>query len=174
MALARFFRRSKGVTLPEIMLVITLIGILSVMGNQLFIQITRFFRLNQAKIDIQRDARAAFSLIGRNVREAQSLTVVIDNAAGQPPYSRLTLTKQNNDVMSFYQQGTNLMMTSPAETGTNVVTNTLSSHLLYLAFSHPHTDDNSIISVSLTMQEATYEGGAKALQLSVEQIRIMN
>jgi hypothetical protein len=57
-------------------------------------------------------------------------------------------------------------------TGANV--SKLSDLLSFIAFTFPRTDDATIVSVSLTMQKATFEGGSKALELTVQKVRIMN
>jgi prepilin-type N-terminal cleavage/methylation domain-containing protein len=160
-------KRSKGFTLTEAILVIAIASIVATLGNILFINIIRFFRLNQARIEVQRDARAAFNLIGRNLRQSVSTSVVIDNVSGQPPYSRITFNLVTGRTMMYYQNGTQLYQVSQS-------TEVISNNLEYIAFSHPRTDDDSIVSISLTMSKPTYQGGHKALQLSIEKIRIMN
>ena len=50
----------------------------------------------------------------------------------------------------------------------------LSHNIGYIAFTYPRTDDTSLISVALTTQSRTYKGGLKALQLSIQKVRIMN
>jgi hypothetical protein len=158
------------------MLVVSIVGVVTVMGNRLFVQITRFFRLNQARIEIQRDARTVFNLISRNVRQAYASSVVIDNCSStttpsctstQPPYSRLTFTKVTGESITYYQDGKYLYQVS---TGTKKLT----ENLRYIAFSHPESAYGDIVSISLTLEKATYQAGTKALQLSVEKVRIMN
>jgi len=160
-------KRRRGVTLTELMLTISIASIVVVLGNTLFIQITRFFRLNTARIEIQRDARAIFNLMGRSIRQASGTSVTINSDAGQPPYSRIQFQKISGETVIYYQDGKRLFMVAGG-------TRTLTRNLRYIAFSHPQTDDDSIISVSLTLEAKTYEGGTKALQLSVEKFRIMN
>ena len=70
--------------------------------------------------------------------------------------------------MSFYQSGVNLIM----QAGT--MTKTLSTNLRYIAFSFPMSDDMTIVSISLTMEEATFQGRKKAMHLAVEKVRVMN
>jgi len=62
--------------------------------------------------------------------------------------------------MSFYQQGTVLYQVAQSTTA-------ISQNLHYIAFTYPRTDDPTIISVAITMEKATYEGGYKALELSI-------
>ena len=64
-------------------MVVAIVGIISSTAPQLFIQITRFFQQNQARADIQREARTAFELMGRNLRQAKASTIVISAFAGE-------------------------------------------------------------------------------------------
>jgi hypothetical protein len=107
-------------------------------------------------------------LVNRNLRQAIGNSIVISERSGQPPYSMITFTKQQGDTMSFYQNNNKLVMTS------GTMTKTLSSNLRYVAFSFPMSDDMSIISISLTMEKATFKGKSKAMHLAVEKVRIMN
>ena len=157
----------RGYTLAELMLVVAILGILAGVGGTLFIQVFRFFRQNQARIDIQRDARAVFDLMSRNLRQAQASTIVIDNAAGQPPYSRVVFTKQNGRELSYYQQGNKLYQ---VDGGAKAVC----ENLRYVAFSTPRTDDENLVSIALTLEKGTYEQQTKALHLSVEKINVPN
>lgn len=130
--------------------------------------VTRFFILSQTRIDLQQEARAAMSLITHNLRQAQSSTIRIDQATGQPYYSRLRFTKMQGTVMTYYQSGTSLIQTA----GTN--TSTLSKNVRYLAFTFPRSDDMTIISVSMTLEKAIYEGRTKALHMASERVQVMN
>lgn len=164
---------SSGYTLTEAMLVVAIIGIVSSLGASLLIQMNRFFRQNNARIAIQREVREALHLINRNLRQAQASTVVIDQVAGEFPYSRITFTRMTPSggtvPMSFYQQGSTLFMTQGGGAA-----RAISSNLRYLGFTYIRTDNDRLVSVSLTTESGTYQGQTKALQLSVEKVRIMN
>lgn len=161
-----------GYTLTEAMLTVAILGIVASSAPSLLLQMNRFFRQNNARVAIQREAREALDLINRNLRQAQASTVVIDQVAGEFPHSRIAFTRLTpsgtTDTMSFYRQGSSLFMVR----GTNVTT--ISKNLRYLGFSYPRTDDAKLISVSLTTEAGTFQGQTKALQLSVEKVRIMN
>ncbi|HAH32465.1 MAG TPA: hypothetical protein DCL44_09165 [Elusimicrobia bacterium] len=165
-------KKRKGYSLVEMMLTVAILGILSTIAAPLFMQMTNFWRMTSARYAIQRDVRTSLALINRFTRQAQSSTVVIDNASGQPPASRIhfhyTNTDGNTVPVYFYQLGKNLYMSN------NSRTTVLSSNLAYIAFTYPRTDDISLISVAVTMQSPTYRGGKKALQLSIQKVRIMN
>jgi hypothetical protein len=70
--------------------------------------------------------------------------------------------------MYFYQSGGNLIQ----QRGSNV--KTLSTHLFYLAFALPRSDNLAIVSVDMTLQEAIFQGQTKALHMASEQVQIMN
>ncbi len=164
--------RRRGYTLMELMVTVAILGTVVTVAGPLFLQTTNFWRLTSARYTIQRDVRTSLDTINRFTRQAQSGTVVIDSAPGQPPCSRLQFEYENafGSVVpvSFYQQGKKLYMNN------NGNVSMLSDSLAYIAFTYPRTDDTSIISVALTMQSPTYRGGKKALQLSIQKVRIMN
>ena len=165
-------KKRKGVTLMELMLTVAILGIVAGVGAPLMYQTTNFWRLTSARFAIQRDVRTSIDMINRFTRQAKGSTVVIDSAAGQPPFSRIqfqyTNSSGNDTTMYFYQSGKKLYMNNG---GTITM---LSENLAYIAFTYPRTDDTSIVSVAMTMQSPTYRGGKKALQLSIQKVRIMN
>jgi prepilin-type N-terminal cleavage/methylation domain-containing protein len=156
-----------GWTMIELMIVIGIVGIIAFAAPAMFTQLTRFYQLHNAKVEIQRDARAALDIMNRFLRQAQGYTVVIDQVTGQPPFSRITFTTIEGQGMQFYQSGTNLY-----EVGRS--TTVISKNLHYIAFTYPRSDDPSIISVAITMEKSTYQTMYKALELSIEKVRIMN
>ena len=158
----------KGYTLTEMMIAVAILGIVMGTAPAIFLQVQRFNRIYEAKNSIQRDVRTSIDAITRNLRQAYSSGVVIDSASGQPPYSRISFQSVNGKTYSYYQQGTNLFQTVDS------ATNRLSENLRYIAFTFPRSDDPHIISVSITMEKATFEMRTKALQLSIEKVRIMN
>jgi len=156
----------------EMMMVVAILGVLISASAPLMYQTTNFWQLTSARYSIQRDVRTSLDMINRFTRQAQSATVIIDNISGQPPASRIryqyTNTAGNTVQMSFYQTGKKLYMSN------NGSVSVLSSNLAYIAFTYPRTDDIGIISVAMTMQSPTYRGGKKALQLSIQKVRVMN
>lgn len=164
--------RRAGYTLMELMMTVAILGVVISIGSPLMYQATNFWRLTSARYAIQRDVRTSIDMINRFTRQAQSATVVIDSLSGQPPASRITYqytnVSGNNVTMSFYQTGKKLYMSN------NGSVTMLSDNLAYIAFSYPRTDDITIISVAMTMQSPTYRGGKKALQLSIQKVRVMN
>jgi type II secretory pathway pseudopilin PulG len=149
------------------MIVVSIIGMLIAMVAPLIIQTQRFFILNRARVNIQREARSAMTTISKNLRQAQSLTIRLDNVTGQPYYSRIRFTTVDGRALTYYQSGTNLF-----QIGTS--TSTLSTHVRFLNFFFPRTSDMSIVSISMTLEEVIYEGRKKALHVASERIRIMD
>jgi prepilin-type N-terminal cleavage/methylation domain-containing protein len=162
-------RSSAGYTLVEAMLVVAILGILASAGAQMLLQVQRYFILTKTRADVQREARSAMYVITRELRQAQSSSITVDQVANQPFYSRITFNKtQDATKMYFYQNGNKLIQ----QRGSNVTT--LSTHLVYLAFSLPRSDNLAIISVDMTIQEAIFQGQTKALHMASEQVQIMN
>ncbi len=163
-------RNRHGWTLVEVMIVVAITGIIASMAPSIMNQITKFFILNKTKLELQQQARAAMYIITRELRQAQSSTIVIDRASGQFHYSRLRFTKQGGQTHTYYQNGANLMMV----VGGNNTTTTISRNLAYLAFTFPRSDDMTIVSVSMTLQQQIYGGQYKALHMASERVRVMN
>lgn len=165
-------RKKRGYTLLEMLMTVAILGVVSATAAPLLVQMTNFWRLTTARFSIQRDVRVSIDTINRFTRQGLSNSVVIDRAAGQPPFSRITFNyygpSGDTQPISFYQSGNKLLMLN------NGKETMLSSNLGYIGFTYPRSDDVSIISVAMTMQSPTYRGGKKALQLSIQKVRIMN
>lgn len=159
---------SSGYTLTEAMLVVAIVGVLATMSVSLLINMTNFWRQTTARNDIERDVRVSLDVINRMVRQAQKSTVLVDQVSGQPPFSRITFTTIDGRVISYYQTGNILFQ----KIGSNI--SVLSRNVGFIAFAYPRTDDTTIVSVAMTAQAATYKGASKALQLSIQKVRIMN
>jgi len=184
--MVRRLRRRAGYTLMEAMLVVTILGIIASVSAGMLIGVNRYFLLTRTKVDIQRQGRSILYVITRELRQAQSNSIVIDRAStSQPFYSRITFNKvipstgtaQTTQWMQFEQVGNELIQRAVpqgapanAQAGSIVLTNNLN----YLAFTFPRSDDMTIVSVSLTLQEATYQGQEKALHMASEQCQVMN
>lgn len=165
--------RRKGFTLIELMVVVAIMGVIILSAPKIFTKTYQFVQLFIARAEIQKNARGALSNINRDLRQAQSANIVIDSLPGQPPHSRITFPKLvqggGTATVTYYQKGNALFQGSGTGEG-----HLVASNLRYVAFTYPRTDDDSIISVSITFEKATYEGGTKALQMAVEKVRIMN
>lgn len=152
----------------EMIIVVAIIGVLAMIGPQIYTQMMKFFILGNTKLSLQREARAAMYIVTRELRQAQSNTIVIDQASGQPYYSRISFTTGQGTAETIAQNGTVLLLTE------GNVTTTLTKDLSYLAFTFPESDDMTIVSVAMTLQEEIYGGALKALHMASEQVQVMN
>ncbi len=166
-------KRIRGFTLVELMITVALVGILMSVGPNLLLNIFRFWRMQIARVDVNQNARKSLDLVNRTLRQASSSTITVSNRPNQPPYSwiQFTVDKGTGPVVGrygFYQEGKNLQYMKDGSTST------VADNLRYLAFTYPKSDDSGIIAVSMTFEESTYAGQTKALQLSIEKVRVMN
>ncbi len=157
-----------GYSLTEMMLVVAIIGILSTVGARVMLQVNRYFLMTNTRTDLQREARSVMYIINRNLRQAQSSSIMIDTVPGQPFYSRLTFTKIQGTTMTFYLSGMNLIQV----VGTK--NRILTKNIKHLAFTFPRSDDLSIVSVSVTLEKVLYQGRTQTLHMTSEKVRIMN
>jgi len=160
-------RGRRGYTLVEAMMTAGITGIVASTAPTIFHRVYQVYELHNAKVEIQRDARVSLDIINRFLRQAQAHTVVIDQVTNQPPYSRISFRTVTGQNVMFYQSGKTLYQV-------NASTTSLSANLRYIAFTYPRSDDPSILQVAITMEHGTFQGRSKALELSIEKIRIMN
>lgn len=168
-------RGRRGYTLTETMITVAIVGILAGVAAPLMINMVNFWRQTTARNDIERDVRASLSIMNRFLRQAKKGTVKIDRFdSSQPPWSRISFTTISDDQLRFYQDANELFMVLKSSGSSVSVTSRLSERVGYIAFTYPQTRDPTIVSVAVTMQAPTYLGGKKALQLSIQKVRIMN
>lgn len=161
-----------GYTLTEMMMVVAIVGILALVGPPMMINMQNFFLMTTARFEIQRDARTSLDLMNRFLRQAYQNSIVIDTPAGQGPYSHITFSVPDGRVIQFKQSGNSLLQIVTDAGGTH--TSTLTNNLIYIAFTFPHTDDTSIVSVSVTMGKNIQLGRRKVLELTIQKVRVMN
>ena len=164
----RKLRARAGYTLTELMMVVAILGILSTVGPTLLISMQNFFLMTSARYEIQRDARTTLDTVNRYLRQAVASTVIMDTPAGQGPFSRIRFLHVDGRYMEFRQSGSQLIQV--IGTASSVVSN----NLIYIAFTFPHTDDISIISVSITMGKNIQLSKRKVLELTIQKVRVMN
>ncbi len=165
---SRIHSRHGGWTITEMAITAAVIGIVAMLAPQIISQTTKVFVLGRTKLELQREARAAMYLVTRELRQAQSGTIIIDQVNGQPYYSRIRFTKIQGTNVTIAQTGSTLQLTMG-----NTIT-TLSKNLAYLSFTFPRSDDMTIVSVALTLQQQIYNGLYKALHMASERVRVMN
>ena len=158
----------RGYSLVELMMAVAIIGILATVGPTMIISMQNFFLMTSARYEIQRDGRTMLDTVNRYLRQAVSSTVVIDTPAGQGPYSRVRFKHVDGRYMEFRQSGSKLIQVIEN------ATTTVSSNLIYIAFTFPRTDDPTIISVSITMGKSIQLGRRRVLELTIQKVRIMN
>jgi prepilin-type N-terminal cleavage/methylation domain-containing protein len=160
-----------GFTLIEVMVTVAIVGILASLSAMLMVNVNRYFILSKAHLELQEEARGIMYVITRNLRQAQNVTITIDQATNsQSYYSRITFTEENGTTMSFFQNGNLLVQ----QWGSSGQTNTVSQHLFYLAFSFPRSDDMTLVSVSMTLEKALYQGQKTAFHMASQQVQVMN
>ena len=158
-----------GYTMPEVLVTVAILGILSGMGAGMLLQINRYFIMSRTRLELQREARAIMYVVTRSLRQAQSTSITLDRlSATQPFYSKITFTKVQGTTMTFQQNGGNF------EQIVGTKTRILSKNLRYLAFTFPRSDNMEIISVSMTLQQTIYQGRSKALHMASEKVQVMN
>ncbi len=158
----------KGFTFTEVLITVAILGVLAMSAPTLLTQVNRLFILGRAKLELQQEARAAMYIITRELRQAQSDTMIIDQVTGQPYYSRLRFTKAQGDSITLYQSGKSLIHQD------GVQYSTMTQNVAYLSFTFPRSDDMTIVSVAITLQKQIYGGAIKALHMASEKVRVMN
>ncbi len=152
----------------ELMIAVAIIGILGMVVPNLLINITRFFRVNNARIETQRAARDSLSQINQSLRQAYASSINISQESGQPPTSSISFSTVDGRNIKYFQSNKSLYYVVGGST------KAVASGLSFIAFNYPRTDDASILSVSVTYEGSTYQGGTKTLQMAIEKVRIMN
>jgi len=160
--------KRKAFTLTEMMVTVAIMGILSTMGPTIFMNLHRFFLQHSARGEIQSEIRVIMDNMDRTIRQASVNSINVSQDSGQPPYSKIYFTTVDGRTITYKQNGRQLLEI------VNGNTKTLSKNIYYLAFTYPKTDTNTVISISITLQKATFEGRTTALQMAITKVRIMN
>jgi len=169
--ITRSNKNISGLTLVEVMVVVIILGLIMTGVNYFLSSGLKFLRINQAKMEIQRDARRNLNLINKKLREAKKSTVVVDRYdTSQPPWSQIQFTTIESEQYKFYQKGTKLYMSDVARNSNQII----AENLRHITFCYPNLPNNEIISISLCFEMWTRTPNARSLQLSVEKVRIMN
>jgi len=167
--------KTQGWTLVELLLTIMIFSIITLGTSTFMTQGIRNMRLVIAKIDIQREARVSLSIMNKELRQAVQDTIVISRQnTSQPPYSKVTFVTIKGSTISYYQDGITLYQ--EIYDGNKHFVSKLSENVRFVHFIYPRTDDDGILQVSACFEKIPfpYVVGAKALQVSIEKVRIMN
>jgi len=160
----------RGLTLIELIFVFTILAVVFAIIPQFSISFTRVNLVNTARLEIQRSARNSLELINRQLRQAFATSVILDRLdADQPAYSRIRFDKINSKAYEFYQEGQFLFMIVDGG-----VTRKIAENLKNIGFYYPKTFNPNLISVSVTFEKRTFDGGTKALHTTIENVSIMN
>jgi uncharacterized protein (TIGR02599 family) len=158
---------TKGLTVIELLITLSLISIAFIVMARFITLSSNAYRGEAARMETQRDIRAILDLLVRNIHQAQTKTVVIDQLNQQPPHSRIRFTDVRGRSCVVYQQGNKLRFVM----GNN---ETVLTHLLRcIMFYTPESFDYSVVSVSLSI-ETSAPNNRKTISLTAEKIRIMN
>lgn len=165
----------KGFTLTEILLVVTLAGILALMAAPLVKNVIKSLRVTQTKTELQTEARTAMSAMTRNLRAGIASTVSIGRLnADQLQCSKIEFVKiaktegTQNILMKYYQDGPRLYEV------VNGSTRTLTENLRFVSFIFPKTDDTSLLAISLTLEKQDYLGQHTSRVPLSDKVQIMN
>ena len=160
-------RKKGGFTLMEVVIVSALVSIIALVAPRLFLQLMRFYQVHNARVEVQRDGRVSMDIIGRFLRQGASATVVIDQAPGQPPYSRISFKNPAGQTVQIYQQNNQLIESY-------LTNNALSNNLQQVIFTYPNSDDPTLISISLTLARPGTPGIGTFNEIFVQNVRVMN
>ncbi len=161
-------KQNLGWTLVEVLIIITILGILSLSVYELYLQIWRFYRLSNAQRVLQQEARNILDLIVWNLRNGRSDTIVISQNSGQPYYSKIQFQTIEGSTVTYYQQNRKLVQV--IDNNTKV----LSNNVTYFTAVFPKSYEMNIVSIALTLEMYVYDIKKKALHMASEKVMVMN
>lgn len=160
--------RRAGYSIVELMMAVAIVGIIASVGPRMLIQAQNYFLMTTARNEIQRDARACIEILNRFLRQGKATSIVISTPSGQGPMSRIDFQLVDGRNVSFRQNNAQLIQRFA---GKETI---ISRNLSYIAFTFPRSDDPTLVSVSMTMSKNVQLGRKKALELTIQKIRVMN
>jgi len=162
-------KNKKGWSLVELMIVVTMFGILTLSVSNLLVQIWRFYRITSAQKELQEEARTIMEIITRNLRNAYNSSIVISRYNNnQLPYSKIDFSTVDGHNVSYYL--INRSLYQKIDNNTKV----LSKSVKYFAVIFPRSDEMNIVSVALTLERDLYDLKKKALHMASEKVMVMN
>jgi len=161
---------NSGYSITEMMIVMLITGIVFSLGYMLFINYYENYRSSSAKLTLQNESRTAMEVMMKHIPQAKSDTVIITeyDSVAQPPHSLIGFATIDDVNFKFYQNNNKLVMES------NNTVRILSTHLRRVVFSFPQSDDYTYIAISLNLEMPAHGSTNTTLQVTADQIRIMN
>lgn len=150
-----------------------IVGSIATVTSALFLGGFKLWQVNRVKVEIQRDARATLDLMNKYLRQASASSLTLDRYnSNQPAYSRCTFTYLDTaraaHSVEFRQDGRIMYLLFD---GNKVV---MTRNLRNVLFYYPDSTNDKLMNVSICYEATTFTGGTKALQLSVQKVRVMN
>jgi len=171
-------KNETGVSLIELMIAIAISGVIGIVFSQSQHFITRFTLVAKAKQEVVQESRTAITVMQKLIQQGSATTFVIDQSTGQPPYSRLYFQATDTNGVTkefyFYQSSKNLYLDYRTVGASSWNQKLLTKNVKFLSFFYPRTDDNKLLSLTLTLSKQTAEQKETFLQLSLQKIRIYN
>ncbi|MFH1723114.1 MAG: type II secretion system protein [Elusimicrobiota bacterium] len=165
---------AKGYTLTEVMIAVAILGLMTAATSRLLTTTFRVWKLDQTRLETQRDARTALNLVQSLLREASADGILLTRlSAAEPPYSKIEFSDADGRVHRFYQQENSLIMQRyDVFLGTH--TRSLTDDLRYAAFAYPDTTKDNLLSVALCLEKEAYWGEKRDFYLSVQRVQVGN
>lgn len=156
-----------GYTLLEIMLAVAILGLVTALTPRLLTTTQQFFSQVFARADVQRDLRVSVDQMKHAIRQASAASISVAQDSGELPLSKITFSMPDGTPVTFELKSRRLLRTVGARTAV------LARNVEFLAFTFPQTDDNTVLSIAMTVKKKTYTGST-ALHASVANVRVMN
>jgi prepilin-type N-terminal cleavage/methylation domain-containing protein len=167
-------KNHRGVTLVELMIVVAVLGVVSTGVYSILSKGMQLWQMSKTRAEVEAEVRTVLDILGKDLREAQEATVVIDSEnVSQPPYSKISFTDVNGASKSFYQIGRNLYLDTAS--GTSTLMRSLRNIMFAFAeTSRPGEDEYAVLTVSLCAEGQYWGGQTRVYHMNLEKIRIMN
>ncbi|MBL0058545.1 MAG: prepilin-type N-terminal cleavage/methylation domain-containing protein [Elusimicrobia bacterium] len=163
--------KERGITLTELLMVSAILGFLLTLGARLFISIDRYFRLNSARVEIQRDAERVTTLVHRYLSKADPWSVTVDQAFPfntNPAFSRIQFITIDGSTVTFWQDQRTFYL------AVNGSTQTLSQNVRGVAFVYPDIVKLGDLLFSVTTEKSIGGGQTKTTHTLQSRIRMVN
>ncbi len=140
--------------------------------------ILRFTLVSKAKQETVQESRTALIIMQKMLQQGNASTFVIDQQTGQAPYSRVYFQcldlDGNTREFYFYQIGRYLYMDYRNLNDAVWKSKILSKNCRFISFFYPESNNNTLMSVNLTISKRTAEQKETFLQMALQKIQILN